>query len=108
MATQFVESRDGQRTPSHASGSRPALILLHGGFVQGKQSWHDAGYAERLGKDFTVIAVDLRGHGGSDKPVNVEAFGIQRLMDDVHAVADACGADNFSVWGFSYGATGSD
>ena len=105
METQFVKSVDGARIAYDVSGSGPALILLHGGFVQGKQSWHDAGYVERLSKDFQVITIDLRGHGESEKPVDIEAFGIQQIMDDVHTVADACHADHFSVWGFSYGAT---
>jgi pimeloyl-ACP methyl ester carboxylesterase len=105
METRFVKSSDGASIAYDVSGSGPALILLHGGFVKGKQSWHEAGYVEQLSKDFTVIAVDLRGHGESDKPVTVEAYGVQILMDDVEAVADACGANDFSIWGFSYGAT---
>jgi pimeloyl-ACP methyl ester carboxylesterase len=105
METRFVRSSDGARLAYDVSGSGPALILLHGGFVQGKQSWHEASYVERLSKEFSVITMDLRGHGESDKPVVVEAYGIQTLMDDVHAVAAASDANDFSVWGFSYGAT---
>jgi pimeloyl-ACP methyl ester carboxylesterase len=43
-------------------GSGPVIVLLHG-FPQDWYEWHDV--MPRLSKNFTVIAVDLRGVGGS-------------------------------------------
>src|SRR5262249_19037378 len=54
---------------------------------------------------FTVIAVDLRGHGDSGKPTEPESYTIDRLQDDILCVADAAGAATFSLWGYSYGGT---
>ena len=45
------------------SGSGPALVLLHG-FLESKAIWND--FTEILQNDFTVIAMDLPGHGESE------------------------------------------
>src|SRR5260370_2985627 len=46
-------------------GSGPPLLLLHG-HPETHVMWHKI--APRLAQDFTVIAPDLRGYGGSSKP----------------------------------------
>jgi pimeloyl-ACP methyl ester carboxylesterase len=96
-------SKDGTKLAFDRVGSGPAVILLHGG-GQTRRAWHDAGYVERLAKDFTVITMDLRGSGESDKPMIASAYASDRLVEDVLAVADAAGVQSFSLWGFSYGA----
>ncbi|MDO9256266.1 MAG: alpha/beta hydrolase [Bacteroidales bacterium] len=45
------------------SGNGPALVLLHG-FLESKAIWDD--FTEILQNDFTVIAIDLPGHGESE------------------------------------------
>jgi pimeloyl-ACP methyl ester carboxylesterase len=45
------------------SGNGPALVLLHG-FLESKAIWND--FTETLQNDFTVISVDLPGHGESE------------------------------------------
>ena len=51
--------------------SRPALVCLHGVTSHGR---HFARLAERLSDRFHVVALDLRGHGGSpwEPPWNLE------------------------------------
>lgn len=97
-------SPDGTRIVYEATGSGPALMLLHGG-GQTRRSWHDAGYVDRLSKRFTVITVDLRGGGESDKPDTAAAYALERVLADLLAVADAASAKTFHVWGFGHGAT---
>ena len=101
--TQFVTSKDGTRIAYDVAGSGSAVILLHGG-GQNRRVWHRAGYIERLAKEFTVITIDLRGNGESDRPTAVSAFHFERVIEDVLAVADAVKAPRFVLWGFSYGA----
>lgn len=101
--TRFAISRDGTRIAFDVSGSGPAVMLLHGG-GQTRKSWHDAGYVSRLSREFTVIAVDLRGIGESARPEDVKAYAVDRLCEDLVAVADEAGATRFALWGFSYGA----
>jgi pimeloyl-ACP methyl ester carboxylesterase len=78
------------------------LILLHGRGSR-RQEWRDAGYVERLQDNFTVVAIDLRGHGESDQPIEPADYAIDKMVQDVLAVADACGSDRFTIWGFSFG-----
>ena len=101
--TRTVVSPDGTRIAYDVSGSGPAVILLHGG-GQTRRVWHDVGYVGRLAANFTVITVDIRGNGDSDKPTTKASYAIERLIEDVLAVADAAGAKRFGLWGFSYGA----
>ena len=101
--TRFITSNDVTKIAYDVAGSGPAVILLHGG-GQNRQAWRRAGYVDRLAKEFTVITIDLRGHGESDKPTNVSAFHFQRINEDVLAVADAVKTQRFVLWGFSYGA----
>lgn len=49
-------------------GSGPALLLLHG-HPQTHAIWHKV--AQRLARQFTVVAADLRGYGDSGKPVGL-------------------------------------
>ncbi|MFN8373402.1 MAG: alpha/beta fold hydrolase [Anaerolineae bacterium] len=79
--------------------------MLHGGFIQNRQVWHQTGYVSRLSADFTVITIDLRGHGESAAPLTPQAYAADRICADVQAVVAACGFDTFDVWGFSLGAT---
>lgn len=48
--------------------------------------------------------MDIRGQGDSDHPTDVTAYSIDKHLADLTAVADATGADEFAIWGFSYGA----
>ena len=100
--TKFATSKDGTRIAYEVAGSGPALMLLHGA-GQSRQEWHRFDHVKRLSPQFTVIAVDLRGNGESDKPTKVESYAIDRLIEDLLAVADGAGAQRFHLWGFAYG-----
>ena len=102
MNTLFATSPDGLQIAYDRSGSGPAVILLHGGGGN-RQEWHIAGYVERLQEYFTVITVDLRGHGESSAPTDPAAYTTGKMAGDILAVADACGFERFTVWGMSFG-----
>ena len=101
--TQFVTSKDGTKISYDVTGSGPVVMLLHGGGTD-RQSWHQAGYVARLAKEFTVVAIDIRGNGESDRPQPASAYSWERINEDILAVADAVKAPRFALWGFSYGA----
>jgi pimeloyl-ACP methyl ester carboxylesterase len=63
-------------------GTGPAVILLHG-FPQDWYEFHPI--MPRLAKQFTVIAVDLRGVGGS--AVTPDGYEAANLVEDVHQLA---------------------
>jgi pimeloyl-ACP methyl ester carboxylesterase len=102
---RFVESADHTRIAHDVAGSGPAILLLHGGFIQNRRSWHEAGYVGSLSREYTVISVDLRGHGDSDRPVTIEAYAPDKLIEDIQAVANACNASRYYLWGYSLGGT---
>ncbi len=100
----IATSGDGTKIAYERTGSGPALLLLHGG-GQTRSAWNESGYVERLSKRFTVITMDQRGTGDSDKPVTLEGYGLDRVLADILAVADAAGAQKFYVWGYGHGAS---
>src|SRR5215831_13925868 len=77
-----------------------SILFLHG-FSQSCLSWTrqlDSELADR----FRLIAMDLRGHGLSDKPR--EAYADTRLWaDDIHAAIGALDLDRPVLCGWSYG-----
>ena len=77
-------------------------MLLHGG-GSSRQEWVEQGYVERLKDEFTVIAVDIRGHGESDKPTDPAYYTPDKMGQDFLAVADACGMERFVLCGYSLG-----
>ena len=97
-------SADGTKIAYEVTGTGPALLLVHGG-GQTRRSWNQLGYVDRLSKRFTVITLDMRGIGDSDKPAMPAAYALDRLLGDMLAVADAAKAPRFHVFGFGQGAT---
>jgi pimeloyl-ACP methyl ester carboxylesterase len=102
LGTLFAGSPDGTRVAYDRCGTGPTIVLLHGG-GSNRQEWHEAGYVGRLRENFTVITVDLRGHGESGLPTDPVAYTTDKMVQDILAAADACGVDRFIIWGMSYG-----
>lgn len=102
MVSQFALSTDGTRIAYDRCGTGPALMLLHGGGGS-RLDWHNGGYIARVKDDFSVISVDLRGHGESDKPTIPARYSTENLGQDLLSVADACGIGGFILCGYSLG-----
>lgn len=68
-------------------GSGPVVVLVHG-FPESWYSWrHQIGPIAEAG--FQVVALDVRGYGGSDKPHGVDAYSMEELTGDIAGVAEA-------------------
>ena len=100
MNPLFATSNDLTRIAYDVSGSGTPFILLHGGGGS-RADWHEAGYVVRLAKEFTVITVDLRGHGESGKPTDSACYTTEKMGQDILAVADACDTEHF-ILGSNY------
>lgn len=99
----LVRSTDGTVLAVHEWGDRakPTIILIHG-YLQSYLAWQRQ-FAP-LAHHFHVVAFDLRGHGGSDKPLVAEAYReAWRWADDVAAVIRASGATRPVLVGWSMG-----
>lgn len=103
MNTSFVTSPDGTHIAYDITGEGLPIVLLHGG-GQTRRNWRDVGYFKRLKDHFKVIAIDIRGNGESDKPTSPAYYNTDKMCQDILAVADACNVEQFTIWGYSYGA----
>lgn len=79
-------------------GEGPPLLLL-GGWPQNWFAWRYLMLP--LARDFTVIAVDPRGVGASDKPA--EGYDADTLSADMFALMDALGHERFAMVGHDVG-----
>lgn len=77
----------------------PAAVFLHG-ITSDARAWDDE--ARALAARFRVVALDLRGHGDSEKAPDGD-YSHQTLADDFAAVADAIGLARFHLVGLSLG-----
>jgi pimeloyl-ACP methyl ester carboxylesterase len=100
--TLFAQSSDGTQIAFDVTGNGPTIILLHGGGGS-RQDWHEVGYVDAAKDSFQVIVMDIRGHGQSDKPIDQASYTTDKLVQDILAVANYCGAKTFVLWGYSYG-----
>lgn len=98
----FLTSPDGIRIAYDVLGRGPTLLLLPG-FAESRQVWYELGYVEQFRRHFQVITMDRRGMGESDPPTEPEAYTVEKMLDDICSVADACGAEHFCMWGHSFG-----
>ena len=92
----------GVRIHFEVEGEGPPLLLLHGlGGTLGV--WRDRGYTEVLKLKYTLVLVDARGHGESDKPHDIEAYEAKLWASDVVAVLDEAGIGTAHYFGYSMG-----
>ena len=82
------------------SGKPPALMLHGTGFVA--EVWDDV--ARELAQDYTVYALDRRGHGDSHKPT-ADRYHFQDFAEDVCRVVEALDLTGIYGIGHSAGAT---
>jgi pimeloyl-ACP methyl ester carboxylesterase len=71
-------------------GQGEPVVLVHGFASDLDQNWGNLGTIDRLATDFRVVALDVRGHGKSDKPHDPASYGVAavedvtRLLDHLH------------------------
>jgi pimeloyl-ACP methyl ester carboxylesterase len=77
-----------------------AILFLHG-FPESHRTWREV--APALAEDHFVVAPDQRGFAASDKPVGVENYRTDRIIEDLIALADALALDRFTLVGHDWG-----
>ncbi len=78
----------------------PPLVLLHG-FAASSASFLEN--ISGLRRHFTVIAVDLLGHGDSDAPEDPRPYGVQPAVERIVALLDHLAIDEALICGHSLG-----
>jgi pimeloyl-ACP methyl ester carboxylesterase len=99
FTSRYVDTGD-VRLHAVVGGDGPPLLLVHG--------WPESWYAWRLvmpalARDFEVIAVDQRGMGHSDKPL--DGYDTRTQANDLVALMRELGHETFAVVGHDTGFT---
>jgi pimeloyl-ACP methyl ester carboxylesterase len=90
-----------QCTLYNEKGSK-LVVLLHG-FPECAATWNAVG-PKLADAGYRVVAPDLRGYGGSDRPKDVDDYGVEHLSADVAGLVRALGAERAHVVGHDWGA----
>ena len=97
--TAHTFERDGVKLRYHKKGAGAALLLLHG-ITDSGLCWGRT--ADALAQNFTVYALDLRGHGESDAPAS--GFAYADYADDAIELLRANDLADALMMGHSFGA----
>ena len=96
---------DGLEIHYYQWGDGPSMVLVHGWGADAESNWEATGWVSTLAEYRRVIAIDVRGHGRSDKPLAVEPYRYAAMSADVIAVMDALQIDKADYLGYSMGAS---
>lgn len=81
-------------------GDGPLMLFLHG-FPEFWYSWRHQ--LEAFGRDYKVVALDLRGYNDSDKPKEKSAYALPELVEDVAGTIRALGYERCTLVGHDWG-----
>lgn len=98
-------SRDGLTLAyDDLPGGGAPVVLVHGFAMNRDENWRRLGwYAAFERKGRRVVALDLRGHGASDKPHDPQHYGRADMAGDVLALMDHLAIGRADLVGYSMG-----
>jgi pimeloyl-ACP methyl ester carboxylesterase len=101
---EYTIASDGVRLAFERLGAGPAILMIHGFGSSRVQNWKTTGWYGGLTEaGFSLLAMDCRGHGESDKPHDSRLYGHDRMAKDVTEVMEATGLAAALVLGYSMG-----
>ena len=80
------------------------MVLVHGWGADARSNWIDTGWVDALQPYRRLVAIDVRGHGHSDKPLALEPYSYAAMSRDVIAVMNALAIEAADFIGYSMGA----
>jgi pimeloyl-ACP methyl ester carboxylesterase len=92
----------GVRLHYIVEGKGEPVVLIHGYGGNIDMGWTETGIVKGLADRYQVIAIDMRGHGRSDKPRTPAAYGLP-MVDDVVRLMDRLKIQTAHVVGYSMG-----
>jgi pimeloyl-ACP methyl ester carboxylesterase len=92
----------GVRIHYTVQGEGEPVLLIHGFAANADLNWRLSGVLDMLAVHHRVVALDNRGHGLSDKPLQPEAYGGQ-FVEDAIALLDHLDIERSHVVGYSMG-----
>lgn len=91
----------GRLTHSGRQSGEGELVMLLHGFPAYHKTWEE--YLEPLSQHFQVVAPDLRGYYGSDKPHGVANYRIDELLEDIARLVRHLGHSKVRLVGHDWG-----
>ena len=98
LESKYVATSDGVKLHYVEAGTGQTLLMLHSWSGNVEQFKHQI---EGLSGKYHCIAIDMRGHGDSEKPDY--GYKIQRLAKDVYDVFNALDLNDVTLLGHSMG-----
>ena len=95
----YIE-REGVQIHYEAAGSGPPVLITHG-FGSSTKAWE--GQAETLSDAYRIITWDMRGHAGTDSPVDPAQYSEAATVDDMAAILNHLGIEKAVIGGLSLG-----
>jgi pimeloyl-ACP methyl ester carboxylesterase len=95
---------DGLQIYYETFGQGKPIILVHGWGSDLNRNWMEIGWVKALQSVRSVIALDCRGHGQSDKPYDKKVYSYCSMARDVLHVMDHLNIEKTDLFGYSMGA----
>ena len=93
-------TRNGVNIHFETYGKGPAILLSHG-FSDSLEVWKHQ--IDSLSLDYTLVVWDLRGHGKSDSPENIDQYSEKETVLDMLGIIDSLNIKKTMIGGFSLG-----
>jgi pimeloyl-ACP methyl ester carboxylesterase len=100
LGTEGYVDSGGVKIHYVTAGQGPLVVMIHG-FPDFWYTWR--AQMPTLAKRFQVVAIDQRGYNLSDKPIGVEAYTTEKLVEDVIAVVRHFDRDKATIVGHDWG-----
>ena len=102
MVGRYVVSFDGTKVYYNIKrGEKRFLVFLHG-WPHNHTIWKkELRFFQK--KKYSTLALDLRGHGKSDKPENFSDYSIRKFAKDIHYLVKSEKIHDFILIGHSFG-----
>lgn len=100
MASKYINIGNGVKLHCNISNpnSDSAILLIHG-WAGSSKIW--SRYTSKMGKNVTIIAIDIKGFGDSSKPKS--GYGLPTLADEIYKAAKKLNVSEAIVVGHSMG-----
>ncbi len=92
----------GVRIHYIVSGEGEPVVLIHGLHSSAAMNWEMPGIISMLSKGYQAIALDLPGHGQSDKPESPDGYG-EQFVEDIVRLLDHLKIKKAHIVGYSMG-----
>ena len=95
-------NNDGVKIHYEVEGQGSPIVLVHG-YTRSLEDWRNFGFVSELKNDHQLILIDVRGHGKSDKPDNLNAYSLKTMAEDVTTIMDELNIERAHYLGYSMG-----